>query len=841
MSIDLLAKKEFWSASPEEVLAKLETSLDGLSEKELTARKKLYGPNTVHKNETTLLSIFLRQFTGNPLILILAAATFVSYLLGQKTSSYYIFGLIMLSVLLGLFNEYSAEKTVDLLLKKISHNSRVIRGGEKKEVPAIQLTVGDIVVLSPGDVIPADVRLIEAKNLELNQSALTGESKTVFKNSEALEKSPTSATELSNICFMGTTVQSGSGQGVVIQIGRQTEFGQIAHSVTFLKPTTEFQKGITKFGNLVIRFILILTTAIFIINAWLGHPLLDSALFSLAIAVGLTPELLPVIVTVSLSHGAGKLAKKHVIAKQLIAIENLGSMDILCADKTGTLTEGKIVVVEYMDAHGAPSPEVLQLSIMCNDAVVHHKVVGNGIDVALWTAAQNAGVKLPHHLKKIDAVPFDFDQKAMYTVTEENGERLLIVKGAPQEILAFCKAKTHKEEFHQKCISLYQNGFRVIAVASKKIAAKEEYSWKDVEDLDLKGYVTFLDTPKKTAKDALLKLHQLRVGLKVITGDNEIITRKICDEVGMENIKIITGAQMEKLSDAELKKTVEEADVFGRVSPEQKLRIIQTLRANGHTVGFLGDGINDIPSLHSADVGISVDTGVDVAKNAASIVLLNKSLNTIADGVIEGRKTFANTIKYILMASSSNFGNMFSAAGASFFLPFLPMTPVQILLTNGLYDFSQLALPSDNVDPESLLSPRHWNINFIRNYMLFFGPLSSIFDYLTFAIMIFIFHAQESMFQTGWFVESLATQILVVFVIRTARTPFFLSKPSPWLILSSVVLVGIAFLLPISPFAAALHLTPLPLPFFAALLLLIVGYLSIVEIAKKIFLHKYPL
>ncbi len=814
--------------------------MNGLTTEEVNKRQKIYGLNIIHKRNITFLSILLRQFSGNPLIIILALATFVSYLLGQHVSSYYIFGIIIASILLGLWNEYTAVKTIDNLLKKISLTALVERNNEKIEIPVSQLTIGDIVYLSQGTIIPADLKLIEAKDLEVNQAALTGEAKTVFKTAEKIAETPTDAVHAANLAFMGTVVENGSGKGEVIQIGKKTEFGKIAESTSFIRPTTEFQKGLGKFGDLIVKVILIMATVIFVVNALLGHPLLDSLLFSLAIAVGLTPELLPVIITISLAHGAGKLAKKHIIAKQLISIENLGNMDILCTDKTGTITEGQINVVGYFDSTGKQNEQILQLSLLCNTALIHHKVLGNTMDVSLWEYALKHNINLDKSLNKIDEEPFDYNKKLMYTVVAEKDKNKLIVKGAPAQVLALCNFRD-KKKIDLQFKNLNNDGLRLIAVATKTVSKQKSYNWNDLTDLNFEGYISFLDIPKKTAKEALLKLHHLNVTTKIITGDNEIVTQKICREVGIEIRKFLTGKEIYTLSEEELKKQVVVTDVFAEVSPEQKLRIIQTLQKLGFAVGYLGDGVNDLPSLEAADVGISVNSAVDVAKDAASVVLLHKSLEVIGDGITEGRKTFNNTIKYILMATSSNFGNMFSAAGASFFLTFLPMTPLQILLTNSLYDISQMSIPSDNVDSESLLKPRHWNINFIKNYMIFFGPLSSIFDFLTFGVMLFIFHARNSLFQTGWFIESVATEILVVFVIRTARTPFFKSQPGKWLILTCLSLTAIGFFLPYSTFAQNLGFVPLPSLYFGILLLLTVAYLTLVETIKNIFLRKYSL
>ena len=840
-SHQLLKDAELWGESFDSVLANTGSRLSGLTDDEVKKHQDKYGQNTISSRHTTIPRMLLRQFTGNPLILVLAIATLVAFLLGQHVSSYYIFGMILLSVGLGFWNEFSAEKTVASLLKKISPTSLVFRNDEKKEIPVSELTVGDIVLLSQGNIVPADLRIIASKNLEVNESTLTGESKTVFKTPEKLEKPPHAIGEISNMAFMGTSIDQGFARGVVVRIGKETQFGAIAKSALFVKPTTDFEKGLSSFGRLLVQVILILTVGIFSINSLLGRNLLESLLFALAIAVGLTPELLPVIVTVSLSHGAGKLAKKKVIAKQLIAIENLGNMDILCTDKTGTLTEGNIELIGYFDAKEKKNASVLLPALYCNNALIHHKIIGSGIDAAIWKYAQKNDIHLNPQTEKIVEEAFDFDRKAMYAVIEENGKRTLIVKGAPGAVLGWCAENTPKKTLNKTFDLVNKDGMRAVAIAQKSIAKKEAYSWKDVSGLTYKGYLTFLDIPKISAKEALGKLEKLNVHVKVVTGDNEVVTQKVFQEIGLSVEGILVGEEIDKLSDAALGKNAQAANIFARVTPQQKLRIIQVLRSAGHTVGYLGDGINDIPALRSADVGISVNTAVDVAKDAASIVLLRKSLDVLAEGIVEGRKTFANTIKYILMSTSSNFGNMFSAAGASFLLPFLPMTPVQILLTNGLYDLSQLSIPSDNVDHESLLKPRHWNINFIRNYMIFFGPISSLYDFLTFGVMLYFFHAKGSLFQTGWFIESMATEILVVFVIRTSRTPFFKSMPSKWLLGTCVGIVGLSLLIPFSPLQKPLgFMTPPPL-YFMILIILVSTYLVLVESLKKVFLKKYTL
>ncbi len=842
MAGDTNSQNENYSSLPiADVLTKLQTQESGLSDTEVQRRQKLHGLNIIHVKKINIFSILIRQLTSNPLILILLFATLVSFLLGERTSSYYIFGIIIVSIFLGFWNEYSAERTIDNLLKKITPTALVVRNNDKQEVPVTHVTVGDIILLSQGSIVPAEIRLIESNNLEVNESSLTGEAKTVHKTNAPIGSDAKQLSDMENVVFMGTSIESGSGKGVVVKIGKQTEFGKISEAATFIKPETEFQNGLTKFGAFIVKVIIVLTIAIFIINSLLGHRLLESMIFALAIAVGLTPELLPVIVTISLSHGAGKLAKKHVIVKRLLSLENLGNMDVLCTDKTGTLTEGKIDVVGYVDVHGKKDLSVLQSALLCSNAIINHKVIGNAIDTALWNHALKHKIEPPSSFKKLHEEEFDYDRKAVYGVIKESNKTVLIAKGAPESIISLCKHLENKDSIQTKLQALRIDGLRIVAVAEKTIDEKEKYSWDDAQNLSLLGFITFLDIPKKTAREALLQLQNLHVTTKVVTGDNELVTKKICKEVGMDIEKILIGPDMEKMSDQELKHIVLKTDIFARVTPLQKLRVIKALQANGHTVGYLGDGINDLPALHNADVGISVNSAVDVAKDAASVVLLRKSIEVIHDGIREGRKTFSNTIKYILMSTSSNFGNMFSAAGASFFLPFLPMTPVQILLTNALYDVSQTSIPSDNVDRESLVKPRHWNIEFIKEYMMFFGPLSSIYDFLTFSIMLFVFHARGALFQTGWFIESLATEVLVVFIIRTAKTPFFVSKPGKWLTIASLGIVGVGVLLPFTPLAKPFGFVAPPPLYFGILILLTTTYLLLVETVKSRFLKKYHL
>lgn len=822
----------------QQILKATDSTQEGLAQTEAAKRLAQYGPNAIQNKKVNVFKLFWRQIGGNPLVIILAIATAISYAIGERTSAYYIFAMIVLSAVLGFWNEYAAERTVHDLLKKVSLMAIVSRDGKKQEVPVAQLTIGDIVHLAPGSIVPADMRLLEAESLELDQSSLTGESKTVYKTADAVKRSSTTINDSANIVFMSSTVTSGFGKGVVIAIGKDTEFGKVAHEASFVKPETDFQKGLRNFGELIVKVIAILTVAIFTVNFLLGHPIVDSLLFALAIAVGLTPELLPIIVTVSLSHGAGKLAKKHVICKQLIAIENLGNMDILCTDKTGTLTEGHIIANGIECSKGKSQAEILAYGVLCNSAVRHHKIFGNAIDVALWEKADKEKIKISPSIKKVFEEPFDYERRAMFCVVKEHNKYTFIAKGAPDAILKHC-APDHLKLASKKAKQLNADGLRLVAIATKTVAYKKEYSWSEISNLNFEGFITFLDVPKQSVAASVKKMKSLGVDLKIVTGDSDLVTKHICQEVGLPIKGIILGNDLVRLSEKDQQKAVQECNIFARVTPNQKLQIISVLRSLGHTVGYMGDGINDIPALRSADVGISVNTAMDAAKDAAPIVLLRKGLDVISEGITEGRRTFSNTIKYILMGTSSNFGNMFSAAGASFFLPFLPMMPSQILLNNTLYDISQISIPTDNVDPESLRRPRHWDIKFIKYYMLFFGPISSVYDFLTFGMMLWVFNADQSLFQTGWFVESLATQVLVVFIIRTSRIPFYKSRPSKWLTITCLSVVAVAIILPFSPLADGLGFTPLPLIYFPLLAAIVGTYLLLVMWLRGKFLRKF--
>jgi len=777
--------------------------------------------------EETWVKILLRQFK-NPLLLILVTATVVAFVFGEKLDALVILFMISLSIGLGFANEFGAEKTVKDLLNKISFLATVIKNGVKMSIPVKDIRVGDEILLYPGAVVPADMKLVNISNLQINESVLSGEPAPIHKTSE------------NNLAFMGCIVTSGSGSGIVTAIGRKTRFGQISTSVATAKPMTQFQKGLNDFGSLLVKVISIMALVILGLNVMLGRPLLEAVLFALTVAIGLTPELLPIVVTISLAHGAKRLSKKDVVVKQLVAIEDLGNMEVLCSDKTGTLTEGKLQLISHQNAVGTEDQTVLTMGLLCNSAVVHHRIIGDAIDAAIWEHARHQKFTLPENVIKILDQPFDYEHRGMFSVVEDEGVRTFIFKGAPDKIMeAIGKKQAEKIGASKKVADWYAQGYRVIGIAAKKVSTDEKYTYGDAKKLKFVGWILFSDPPKHGARAALDKFEQMGVKLKIITGDNEVVTQKICRDIDVPCEKVLTGPELLKMTETDLINVVWSIDVFARMTPDAKSRIIRALKSGGHTVGYIGDGINDAPALHEADAGISVDTAVDVAKDTASIVLLKKSLMVIAEGIAEGRRTFANTLKYILMGTSSNFGNMFSMAAASLLLPFLPMTPTQILLANALYDVSQMTIPTDKVDDSEILTPKKWDIAKIKRDMLFFGPISSIYDFITFGVMYYFFQARGSLFQTGWFVESLATQILVIFVIRTKIVPFWKSRPSWQVAVSSLVAVAIAALLPYSKIAGVFGMTKLPIAFFGILVLMVGTYLGVVELGKRRLAHSH--
>jgi Mg2+-importing ATPase len=819
----------------QDVLGRLETSAAGLSRPEAEARLASVGANALRSHGARPFEVLSRQLR-NPLLILLVAAALTSFAVGERTSALIILAIICLSVGLGFFNEYRSELAVEALHSQLRYTALAIRDGEPAAVDVTELVPGDVVRLAVGDVVPADLRLLEADGLECDESVLTGEALPAEKRSDPVT-APESSLDLPSCAFMGTIVREGSGIATVVSTGGATEFGAIALKLGERQPQTAFQLGLRDFSLLLVRVTAVLAGSILVLNIALGRSLLGSVLFALAIAVGLTPQLLPAIVTISLSTGAKRLAARAVVVKRLVSIEDLGNIVVLFTDKTGTLTEGTITFAAALDAAGRPSDAVLRAGLLCNDATFAdgHVVGGNQLDQALWAAP---GACEPGD-RRLAGRPFDYQRRlASVLVEDSGGERQIVVKGAPETLLARCV--NVPPEAQAVLDREFAAGSRVIAVATRAAAERTTLTADDEQGLELAGFLTFVDRPKADARDALDRLARLDIQVKVITGDNDRVAEKVCADIGLAVEGTLTGARLDQLDDAQLAAALPRTTVFARVTPEQKSRIINAQRALGATVGFLGDGVNDAVALHDADVGISVQTATDVAKDAADIVLLDKDLDILAGGVVEGRRIFANTIKYVLMGTSSNFGNMFSAGGASLFLSFLPMLPTQILLNNLLYDGSELTIPTDNVDDEQLQRPAHWDTAFIRRFMTVFGPISSLFDFATFGIMIWVFNANATLFRSGWFVESLATQSLVIFAIRTRRVPFFHSRPSTPLAVATVVCVAIGVLLPYSPLAHVLGFTALPPAFLAVLAAMIVVYLVLIELGKQRFYRAAP-
>ena len=836
VSDELLEKAR---ANTETVLREIESRLNGLTQAEADSRLKQYGLNEIARERRQSALMRLLSNIKNPLVLLLTALGVLSYLTGDVRATAVIFVMVILGVVLRFYQEIRADNAAEKLKAMVSNTATLVRDGKEAELPLKMLVPGDIIRLAAGDMVPADVRVLSAKDLFLNQSTLTGESLPVERKADTASVDGQNPLELPNICFLGSNVESGSATAVVIHTGSKTYFGSLAASIVGQRQLTSFDKGVNKFTWLMIWFIAVMVPAVFLINGLSKHNWLEAFLFAMAVAVGLTPEMLPMIVTVNLSKGALAMARKKVIVKRLNAIQNFGAMDVLCTDKTGTLTQGKIVLEKHLDAHGDLSEKVLHYGYLNS---YHHTGLKNLLDEAILAHEElEERLKANEKYRKIDEIPFDFVRRRMSVVVEDTtGLNTLICKGAVEEVLGLCTRvevkgeviealPEHDAKRRQIADDLNGQGFRVIALAYKQMpGATDEptYAVKDESDLILLGFLAFLDPPKDTAAEALKQLHQLSVDVKILTGDNEIVTAFICKEVGLPVENLLLGSQIEAMSEAELAEATSATSVFARLAPAHKERIIRALQTKGHVLGFMGDGINDAPALKAADIGISVDSAVDIAKESSDIILLENSLLILQQGVLEGRRVFGNIVKYIKMAASSNFGNMFSVVGASAFLPFLPMLPIQVLTNNLLYDFSQTTIPTDEVDADWLTRPRKWEIGGILRFILFIGPISSIFDYLTFFMMLYVFNCwhNPALFQTGWFVESLFTQTLIIHVIRTNKIPFLQSRASWPLILTSVIIVAVGAWLTVSPLANTLGFVPLPPLYWLFLAILLLGY-----------------
>jgi len=848
---DLLEKAR---TDADTVLGQLNSRLGGLNEAEAESRLKQVGANEIARQKRQSVLMRLLSNVKNPLVLLLVALGVLSYLTGDQRATVVIFVMVVLGVVLRFFQELRADNAAAKLQAMVGNTATAVRDGKDQEVPLKMLVPGDIIRLAAGDMVPADARLLSAKDLFLNQAALTGEALPVERKAATPAADMQNPLELSNLCFLGSNVESGSATAVVIHTGNRTYFGSLAAGIVGQRQPTSFDLGINKFTWLMIRFIAVMVPAVFLINGFFRHNWLDAFLFAMAVAVGLTPEMLPMIVTVNLSKGALAMARKKVIVKRLNAIQNFGAMDVLCTDKTGTLTQGKIVLEKYLDVNGDANEKVLHYGYLNS---YHHTGLKNLLDQAVLDHEElEERLKAKERYKKIDEIPFDFERRRMSVVVEdETGLNTLICKGAVEEVLSQCTRvdvkgqiipveREHDAKRRQIADDLNGQGFRVIALAYKEMPGASDdpvYSVKDEADLILLGFLAFLDPPKDTASEALLRLHGLNVTVKVLTGDNEIITAYICKEVGMPVEHLLLGSQIESMSEPELATAANTTSVFARLAPAHKERIIRALQTQGHVLGFLGDGINDAPALKAADVGISVDSAVDIAKESSDIILLENSLLVLEQGVLEGRRVFGNIVKYIKMAASSNFGNMFSVVGASAFLPFLPMLPIQVLGTNLLYDFSQTTIPTDGVDADWLTKPRQWTIGRILRFILFIGPISSIFDYLTFFIMLYVFKCwnNPALFHTGWFVESLFTQTLIIHVIRTNKIPFIQSRASWPLVLTSLAIVVVGAWLTVSPLATTLGFVALPPSFWLFLAAMLLGYALLTQVVKTWFVRRF--
>ncbi len=834
-----------YAGAPQEIIfEKLKTSQKGLSEQEAVRRISEYGLNEPAKKKKTTIFIQIVSKFANPLVIVLLIIAGFSLFFGEKIEALLVILMAIMSVFLSFIQEYRAGKEAEKLSEMVRTTATVYRNGKAKEIKIRDIVPGDIVDLFAGDMIPADLRIISCKDLFINQASLTGESFPVEKTCAPIVAAGNSMTDLTNIAFMGSSVVSGTALGVAVKTGIATQFGELSRRLAAMSVETNFDKGIRRFTWFMIRLMMILVVVIFAINAFTKGNIINALLFSLAVAVGLTPEMLPMLVAINLSKGAIAMSKKQVIVKRINSIQNFGAMDVLCTDKTGTLTLNKIVLEQHCNVVRKEDNDVLKFAYI-------NSFYQTGLKNILDKAVLKYDKLLVAQYNKVDEIPFDFSRRVMSVVVDVDGKHRIITKGAPEEVFKRCSRYELEGEIldiepliltdlKTEYDHLSSEGFRVLAVAYKDMDDKKSaYSKDDEQSLILKGYIAFLDPPKPTAKKTIETLKALGIEFKVLTGDNELVTKKICSDIGLDVKGLVTGDRVENISDDELKALVNTTTVFARLSPLQKERVIHALHRNNHTVGYLGDGINDAPALKAADVGISVDNAVDIAKESADIILLKKSLVVLEDGVIEGRKTFGNILKYIKMGASSNFGNMFSMTGASLFLPFLPMLPIQILLNNFLYDVSQVAIPSDDVDSEYLLKARPWNVEYIKKFILVIGPISSIFDFVTFGVLLFIFHASQPLFTTGWFLESLLTQTLVIHIIRTGKIPFIESKPSQFLMFTSVYIVTIGLVIPFTPLGQYFKfVTPPPL-FFVALVLIITAYLFLVQFVKSWFIKKY--
>lgn len=843
----------------------LESSPEGLTYKQVANKRERYGPNLIITEKSSWYGQLFQCFL-NPFNLVLLILAIISLATGNWTSVLIIVTMVFISVAIRFVQEYNSGKEAEKLKSLVQITTAVVRRDDEgksfcSEIPVGELVPGDIITLSSGDMIPADIRLISARDLFVSQSMLTGESLPVEKSDVPAgnEAEPKNTLGCTNLCFMGTNVISGTAKAIVLATGKNTYFGLLAKSLSGKPIPTSFDIGINRVSWVMIRFIFVMAPLVFFINGFTKGDWFEAMMFAISVAVGLVPEMLPMVVTANLAKGASRMVKSKVVVKRLNSIHNLGAMDVLCTDKTGTLTLDKIILLDHLNINGDPDREVLEYGYLTS---IHQTGFKNLMDIAIVEEVKKnhlskGFLESVDSFKKIDELPFDFIRRRMSVIVEDaNKNHILICKGAVEEVLSVCTYAENPDltkvpltkELYDKLMSqvllLNEDGFRVLIVAYRQLPeAETAYTHEDEKELIVKGLLTFLDPPKESAYKAIPQLVKNGIALKVITGDTSVITRKVCKEVGLKTEPLILGSDIEKMSDEELQEAVKETNIFAKISPLQKSRIIRALKAKGYTVGFLGDGVNDAPALREADVGISVDTAVDIAKESADMILLEKSLMVINEGVIEGRKTFINTIKYIKMAISSNFGNILSVLGAALLLPFLPMLPLQLLIQNLLYDISQLAIPFDKVDKGLIKKPRNWVPGDLTRFIFFVGPVSSIFDYITFAALWFYFGAnslaQENFFQTGWFVEGLITQTLIIHMIRTAKIPFIQDNASLPLILSTISIAAIGIWLPFSPFASHIGMIALPFNYFLFLGAVMIGYWSFISILKYWYIKRF--
>ncbi len=834
-----MATGRLWGAPLAQLTSELRATQDGLASAEAARRLAEFGPNdALDRRRRALWKQILDRF-ANPLVLILLFASGLSAWTGEVASCIIIVVIILLSVVLDVAQQWRAEHAVEALRRSVGLKAEALRDGRQQSVAVELLVPGDVVRLKAGDIVPADCRLLAARDFFVNQALLTGEPYPVEKHAGDLQGPADDIAQAANTLFMGTSSISGTATALVCKTGRETEFGGLAGTLATQRPPDAFERGINQFGLLMLRFTIFLVLFVLAANTLFQRPWLESLLFALALAVGLTPELLPMVVTVTLANGARRLAARRVIVKRLAAIHDLGAMDVLCTDKTGTLTESRIKLVHHLDAGGQASDDVFRLAYLnsafesgikspLDEAVLTYRT----LDVGGW--------------RKIDEVPFDFERRRVSVLIDDGATRLLVVKGAPEDVIGLSATyeaggltlaldEAARTKLLQQFERLGDEGYRVLGVARRAIDRSHESAViGDEAELMFAGFAAFVDPPKSDAAEAVRALAAAGVDVKILTGDNERVTQHVCRELGLAIKGIISGQELALLSQEALRARLPSVNLFCRVTPQQKERILMALKRAGCTVGFLGDGINDASALHAADVGISVDTAADVAKEAADLVLLEHDLGVVHDGVIEGRRTVENVAKYILMGSSSNLGNMFSMAGAALFLPFLPMLPTQVLLNNLLYDCSEIGVPFDNVDAEALRRPARWDIKFIERFLLVLGPVSSLFDFLTFYALLSLFGAGEAMFQTGWFIESLATQTLVIFIIRTRGRPWK-TRPHPLLAALSVGVVLVGVMIPLSPLGPLFGFVLPPAGFYVFLVIAVAAYLLLVEVVKRVY------